>query len=328
MTDADSTPDPIRAARRELAASGVSSARAAAVGEVAGDQIERYKLLQEIGEGGMGTVWMAEQSEPVRRKVALKIIKLGMGAGSLARQRNSNVEKLQHRLRGDLDWIVMKAISKDRTRRYETASGFAEDVRRFLDNEPVLAAPPSVGYRLRKMYRRRRKTVAAAVTIVALLIAGSIGTGLGWWNVDQANRALNLALEERSVALRSEAVAKGEALRNEARAKDEAELARLAQLEAQQRADELRRVAAFQKSRIDGVDPQRMGALLRASLLEAMPGDRREALEGHLSALVSRPSRSARCRTTCSHRPSPRSRPSSAINRSCRRSSCRSMPMR
>ena len=70
--------DPIRAARDELAETGIGPSSQATPGERAGDVIDRYELLREIGEGGMGTVWMAEQKEPVKRQVALKIIKLGM----------------------------------------------------------------------------------------------------------------------------------------------------------------------------------------------------------------------------------------------------------
>lgn len=71
-------PDPIRAARDEVVRSDVRPADAKTAAERPGDLIDRYKLLEQIGEGGMGTVWMAEQKEPVRRRVALKIIKLGM----------------------------------------------------------------------------------------------------------------------------------------------------------------------------------------------------------------------------------------------------------
>src|SRR5262245_59434592 len=72
-------------------------------------------------------------------------------------------------LRRELDWVVMKALEKDRNRRYESAGAFAADVRRYLDDEPVHACPPSVGYRLRKFVRRNLGRVAAAVALVALL---------------------------------------------------------------------------------------------------------------------------------------------------------------
>src|SRR5262245_50068775 len=75
-------------------------------------------------------------------------------------------------LRRELDWVVMKALEKDRNRRYESAGAFAADVRRYLDDEPVHACPPSAGYRLRKFVRRNRGPVAAALALALALIAG------------------------------------------------------------------------------------------------------------------------------------------------------------
>ena len=68
----------------------------------------------------------------------------------------SDTPKLLHQLRGDLDWIVMKCLEKDRTRRYETANGLAADIQRHLNNEPVVARPPSSAYRLQKAWRRNQ----------------------------------------------------------------------------------------------------------------------------------------------------------------------------
>jgi tetratricopeptide (TPR) repeat protein len=75
-------------------------------------------------------------------------------------------------MRGELDWIVMKALEKDRTRRYETASGLARDVERYLADEPVEARPPSAGYRFRKFVRRNRGRVAALAALLAAVVAG------------------------------------------------------------------------------------------------------------------------------------------------------------
>jgi tetratricopeptide (TPR) repeat protein len=81
--------------------------------------------------------------------------------------------------RGELDWIVMKALEKDRNRRYETANGFAMDVQRYLNDEPVLACPPSAWYRLRKFVRRNQPQVIAAVVAFLTLLAGIAGTTYG-----------------------------------------------------------------------------------------------------------------------------------------------------
>ena len=98
-------------------------------------------------------------------------------------------ERLRRLLRGELDWIVMKAIDKDRARRYETASEFAADIRRFLEGRPVLAAPPSAAYRLRKFVRRHAVAVGAAGVVVLALAAGV--AGIAW----QANIARERAAE-------------------------------------------------------------------------------------------------------------------------------------
>src|SRR5262249_44162487 len=87
--------------------------------------------------------------------------------------------KLSGLVRGDLDWIVMKALEKDRSRRYETASGFARDVQRYLADEPVQACPPSAGYRLGKFVRRKQGPVLGAGRVFWALVAGIIGTTWG-----------------------------------------------------------------------------------------------------------------------------------------------------
>ena len=90
---------------------------------------------------------------------------------SIAASRDIEPAHLKRALQGDLDWIVMKALEKDRTRRYETANGFAADILRHLAHEPVLAAPPSRAYRLRKFVRKHRGAVIAA-SLVLLALAG------------------------------------------------------------------------------------------------------------------------------------------------------------
>ena len=92
--------------------------------------------------------------------------------GAIARHRKTAPPQLVHLLRGDLDWIVMKALEKDRTRRYETASGLAADIRRHLSHEPVAARPPSAAYRFQKLVRRHRLVFAAASAILMALAAG------------------------------------------------------------------------------------------------------------------------------------------------------------
>lgn len=103
----------------------------------------------------------------------------GDSINTIAEQRHLHPSKLQHILRGDLDWIVMKALEKDRTRRYETANGFALDLQRFLDKEPVAASPPSPLYRLRKFVQRNRIATIAALAVLIMLMLGVVGTSIG-----------------------------------------------------------------------------------------------------------------------------------------------------
>ena len=106
-----------------------------------------------------------------------------------AQRRQTEAPKLVHRVRGDLDWIVMKCLEKDRTRRYETANGLAADVRRHLSDEPIAARPPSKLYEFQKTVRRHKVGFAVTAAIIMLL---AVGIALTTW---QARRAV-AALEE------------------------------------------------------------------------------------------------------------------------------------
>ncbi len=111
---------------------------------------------------------------------------------AVALNRGVEPRKLSGVVRGELDWIVMKALEKDRNRRYESAIGFAADVQRYLDDEPVQACPPSAMYRFRK-FARRNKAALATASVVALVVsvAVAVSTALIW----RANQDLQRALE-------------------------------------------------------------------------------------------------------------------------------------
>ena len=94
---------------------------------------------------------------------------------SIAANRQIEPKKLSTLVRGELDWIVMKALEKDRTRRYETANGFANDIQRYLNDEPVVACPPSAGYRFRKFARRNKVAIVTGSVVAAALIVGIAG---------------------------------------------------------------------------------------------------------------------------------------------------------
>jgi serine/threonine protein kinase len=109
---------------------------------------------------------------------------------SVAANRKTEPAKLTKLVRGDLDWIVMKCLEKDRSRRYETANGLSADIQRYLGGEAVVAAPPSRAYRLQKFIRRNRGTVTAATLIAAALFLGFIGTSYGLvWALRERDRA-------------------------------------------------------------------------------------------------------------------------------------------
>jgi len=165
---------------------------------------------------------------------------------SIAAHRGIEPRRLGVLVRGDLDWIVMKSLEKDRARRYESASALAADLRRHLDGDAVLAAPPSAGYRLRKLARRHRGLVAASGAVTLALLAGLAAFA---WQAD---------------------VARGE--------RDAANLARIAESEqrviveqqrivAAARADEFERLAEFQAEMLEQIDPSRAGRELTDDVL-------------------------------------------------------------
>ena len=102
--------------------------------------------------------------------------------GTVAHRRGTALPSLARQLRGDLDWIALKAMDKDRTRRYESAASLAADIQCHLNHEPVAASPPSTVYRIRKFARRNRAVVVGTVAVVAALIAGLIGTSWAMLN--------------------------------------------------------------------------------------------------------------------------------------------------
>jgi serine/threonine protein kinase len=119
---------------------------------------------------------------------------------TVAQCRQVEPANLPRLLRGDLDWIVMRAVEKDRARRYETANGLAQDIQRYLDHEPVLARPPSRVYRLQKVIRRNRLAFAAAGIVLAALI---IGLGLSTWLYSRERAAVKRAVAAEAVAKKS-----------------------------------------------------------------------------------------------------------------------------
>ncbi|MEE9297146.1 MAG: serine/threonine-protein kinase [Phycisphaerae bacterium] len=130
-------------------------------------------------------------------KLSSAITEGGDGPATMAQRRRMDPRTLTRRLRGDLDWITMKALEKDRARRYASATDFASDIRRHMTDEPVLASPPSAGYRVKKFVRRNRGVVVAVSVVLVVLIAGISGTTLALLD---ANEARALAEDRRKEA--------------------------------------------------------------------------------------------------------------------------------
>ncbi|MFK7959244.1 MAG: tetratricopeptide repeat protein [Phycisphaerales bacterium] len=134
-------------------------------------------------------------------KPSTRLSKAGESVSEIAQRRAIEPRRLGPLVLGDIDWIVMKAMEKDRTRRYQTASGLAEDIDRYLQNEPVLASPPSAKYRLGKFVRRNRRSVVAASLVLAAVLVGTAGTSVGMVRAKRAeHEAIKSATEAEQVA--------------------------------------------------------------------------------------------------------------------------------
>jgi tetratricopeptide (TPR) repeat protein len=141
---------------------------------------------------------------------------------SISAQRQTEPAKLTKLVRGELDWIVMKALEKDRNRRYETANGFALDLQRYLADEPIQASPPSATYRLRKFVRRNKGAVLGVSAIVLALAVGIMGTTTGLVRALAAERQAITDRDQKEEALDE----KDEALKKVVTERDEKEKAR------------------------------------------------------------------------------------------------------
>jgi serine/threonine protein kinase/WD40 repeat protein len=145
--------------------------------------------LAEVGYDEMRRI-IREEEPP---KPSTRLGALGETLPAVSAQRQTDPRQLSQLVRGELDWIVMKALEKDRSRRYESASALAADVQSHLNDEPVQACPPSLGYRLRKFVRRHKGAVLAASLVLLALVGGIIGTT---WGMIRATDAQANAVNE------------------------------------------------------------------------------------------------------------------------------------
>jgi eukaryotic-like serine/threonine-protein kinase len=153
---------------------------------------------KDLRQAGIAEIQrIIREKEPPRPST--RITQLGPASTEAAKNRHTEPRRLASELRGDLDWITMRALEKDRTRRYQTANALAMDVRRHLANEPVLAGPPGAPYRAAKFVRRHRVGVTAAVLLVALLGTFAVAMAV---QAQRIARERNRANQEASAARR------------------------------------------------------------------------------------------------------------------------------
>jgi serine/threonine protein kinase/Tfp pilus assembly protein PilF len=176
---------------------------------------------------------LIKEQEPPRPSTRLTDSKDSLP--SLAARRRTEPARLKKEVRGELDWIAMKCLEKDRTRRYETASALARDVVRYLQDEAVEACPPSAAYRFRKFLRKHRAGVLTAAGFAAVLL---IGAGISIW---QAVRATH---------------AEAEARQNERQAKEAAEAEKKAKEAAEAQRKQAEAVASLLESMFTGLNPK------------------------------------------------------------------------
>jgi tetratricopeptide (TPR) repeat protein len=136
------------------------------------------------------------EQEPPKPSTALQTMAAEVRTG-VAQRRRADGAKMAGMLRGDLDWIVMKALEKDRARRYETANSFAEDIQRHLASEPVTAAAPGMAYLFRKFARRHKAALAVAALISVVLVAATV---ISVWQAGLAREAASAFLKARNDA--------------------------------------------------------------------------------------------------------------------------------
>src|SRR5260221_1038226 len=149
----------------------------------------------ELLQSGLDEMrWTIREKEPDRPSTRLSTMAEGE-LTTVAKHRHTEAPRLIHLVRGDLDWIVMKCLEKDRTRRYETANGLAFDIQRHLSNQPVVARPPSTVYRFQKLVRRNKLAFAGASAVAVALV---VGAAVSTW---QAIRATHFRRQAEAEAL-------------------------------------------------------------------------------------------------------------------------------
>jgi serine/threonine protein kinase/WD40 repeat protein len=192
---------------------------------------------------------MIKEEEPLKPSTRLSTSK---ELPSIALNRGLEPTKLRGLVRGELDWIVMKALEKDRRRRYETANGLARDIQRYLNDEAVEACPPSAVYQLRKFVRRHKKAFATVSAAVLLVLLSVVGLAVSNVLITEQKNQKDVALREKDSALKDKEAALTVAQQSEREAKDQLFLALVNQARAgrfsRQMGQRLESLAALEKA--------------------------------------------------------------------------------
>jgi WD40 repeat protein/serine/threonine protein kinase len=176
---------------------------------------------QELEKGGgmLELLRVVREQEPSKPSTKLSTAE---SLPTLAADRGTEPAKLTRLVRGELDWIVLKALEKDRSRRYETANGFAQDVQHYLHDEPVQACPPSAVYRFRKLARRNKAALAMIAVIAGALVMAVVGLVVSNWLVTREKDQKTQALSDKENALARESAALAKAREHEGLANERA----------------------------------------------------------------------------------------------------------
>ncbi len=175
--------------------------------------------VQQLRKAGYAEMQRMIRDEAAPRP-STRMSSMGDSATVFAGNRGTDVKQLSRLLSGDLDWIVMKALEKDRNRRYGTPGNFAEDLQRYLQNDPVVACPPSSWYRFRKFARRNRVALITALLVSVALVLGIVTST---WQAVRATNAERVAIASRA-----------DEARQRQRAEDQQQIADAARKEAEE----------------------------------------------------------------------------------------------
>jgi serine/threonine protein kinase len=195
---------------------------------LAGSTPLRRACLREAGYGQI----LRRIREEETPKPSTRLDESDAALVTISAQRRTEPARLARLLRGELDWIVMKALEKDRTRRYETAAGLGHDLRRYLEGDPVEAGPPSAAYRLRKFGQKHRAALATAAAFAGLLVLAAASASYLAVQARRAERSA-LAAEAATGTERDRAIAaEAKATAHLAKAQDEEKKAKQSEIEA------------------------------------------------------------------------------------------------